>query len=106
MCSSDLESTPGVPEAGCQSSLSPGAKRSRSLVYQTEMSDFGGRVLAVVGRSAPNEDATVLSDPTAKAVRLINSRRDSEGLLLKMTPFPAGGLRVGALAIIRRNISD
>jgi hypothetical protein len=70
------------------------------------MSDLGGRVLAMVGRSAPNEDATVLSDPTAKAVRLINSRRDSEVLLLKTTPFPAGGLQVGALAIMRTNISD
>jgi hypothetical protein len=51
------------------------------------MSDLGGRVLAVVASSAANEEAAVLSAPAAKAVRLINSRRELEVLILETTPL-------------------
>jgi hypothetical protein len=50
------------------------------------MSDLG-RVLAVLAPSAPNEEAAVLSAPAAQAVRLINSRRELEVLILQTTPL-------------------
>jgi hypothetical protein len=74
-----------VSEAGCQAIFSPEAKRSRSLVNQTEISDWGGSVLELKALALPNADVPLLSAPTAKADCLMNSRREPDLLILRCT---------------------